>query len=243
VEGDLTLGANSSVYIEIDGTTIGTEYDRLDVSGNFGLAGTLNVSIGSGFTPDLGNSFNALGFETVSGSFTTINGLNIGGGLVLDTIWESTYLALDVVSAGAPPGETITWTGAGDGTNWVDGSNWDLGRAPAALDTVVVTLDGGYTVSMAADATVARLVLSDAANNGTQVLTVTQGATLRVDSAATVAERTKVPICRLLGLRSSMAGRWWDRVQRSSLQVRRSQSAPVAEPHSSTGVRSRTTAR
>ncbi len=37
VEGDLTLGASSTVFVEIDGTTIGTEYDRLDVSGNLAL--------------------------------------------------------------------------------------------------------------------------------------------------------------------------------------------------------------
>ncbi len=185
VEGNLTLGVNSTVYIEIDGTTVASEYDRLDVSGNLGLTGTLDITMG--FTPSLGNSFNVLGFGTVSGSFTSINGLNIGGGLELDPIWETTYLALDVIESAPAAGATINWTGAGDGTSWEDPSNWDLGRLPAALDTVYIAVDASYTVSLTSDATVANLTLSNSDNIATQVLEVAQGVTLQIDSVGYVA--------------------------------------------------------
>ena len=180
VEGDLTLGASSTVFVEINGTTAGTEYDHLNVVGNLVVAGTLDITMG--FTPSLGNSFNVLDFVTVSGSFTTINGLNIGNGMQLDPIWETNTLALDVVSA--TPAGTISWTGAGDGSNWSDPTNWNLGRIPNTTDTVTITLDGIYTVDV--DATTTVYALEVGGTTGTQTLSIGAGQTLTVDSAATI---------------------------------------------------------
>ncbi len=48
--------------------------------------------------------------------------------------------------------QTITWTGAGDGTNWEDANNWDLLTVPSISNDVIVlegdVLTGGNTISI-----------------------------------------------------------------------------------------------
>ena len=46
------------------------------------------------------------------------------------------------------PGERIIWTGA-TSTDWTDGSNWDLGRAPVETDDVLVRSAGSYDPTLA----------------------------------------------------------------------------------------------
>lgn len=38
---------------------------------------------------------------------------------------------------------TITWTGAGDGTNWNDASNWDSNAVPTSVDEAKFTGNSG----------------------------------------------------------------------------------------------------
>lgn len=42
--------------------------------------------------------------------------------------------------------QTITWTGAGDGTNWSDSNNWDLLQVPNTSNDVIVP--GGSTITI-----------------------------------------------------------------------------------------------
>lgn len=70
--GDLSLISGSTVNIEINGTTVGTQYDQLNVTGTVNLGNaTLNVT--TGFTPVAGNSFvivNNDGSDAVTGTFS-----------------------------------------------------------------------------------------------------------------------------------------------------------------------------
>lgn len=47
-------------------------------------------------------------------------------------------------------GQTITWTGAGDGTNWSDHNNWDLTTIPTATNDVVIPDGSTLTINVAA---------------------------------------------------------------------------------------------
>ena len=47
-------------------------------------------------------------------------------------------------------GQTITWTGAGDGLNWEDAANWDLGFVPTLSNDVVIA-SAGVQISSAAE--------------------------------------------------------------------------------------------
>ena len=73
--GDLTLGDNNTLYIEIGGTIAGSEYDRVEVDGFAALEGTLDVTLINGFSPAPGDNF---GFLMASGGFdASFSSLNL----------------------------------------------------------------------------------------------------------------------------------------------------------------------
>jgi filamentous hemagglutinin family protein len=71
IVGNLNLGSTSTTLIELGGTTQGTNYDFINVTGNVALDGTLNVSLFGGFTGVAGNQFDIIssGTNTMTGSF------------------------------------------------------------------------------------------------------------------------------------------------------------------------------
>ncbi|MBX3651318.1 MAG: filamentous hemagglutinin N-terminal domain-containing protein [Burkholderiales bacterium] len=73
IAGDLTLGAGSTLNIELGGTTQGVNYDLLQVTGAATLDGTLNVSLFGGFTGADGDLFDFMTYASRTGDFATIN--------------------------------------------------------------------------------------------------------------------------------------------------------------------------
>jgi filamentous hemagglutinin family protein len=90
VVGALTFSPTSTLLIELGGTTQGTNYDFVNVTGNVALDGTLNVSLFGGFTGIAGNQFDIIssGTNTMTGAFAnsifpagyTISQGIVGGG-------------------------------------------------------------------------------------------------------------------------------------------------------------------
>ena len=71
-EGDYTQQSTGQLSIQLGGTSPGSTYDQLDVSGNVNLSGALNVSFVNGFTSSPGQVFTIirnLGSNPVTGSF------------------------------------------------------------------------------------------------------------------------------------------------------------------------------
>ena len=73
MQGDYTQQSAGVLEIQLGGTTAGTEYDQLTVTGTATMAGTLNVSLIDGFIPQVGDSFTILPYGTRSGGFSTLN--------------------------------------------------------------------------------------------------------------------------------------------------------------------------
>ncbi len=73
IDGDYTQLATGSLAIQITGLTPGSEYDRLAVTGDAALAGSLAIIL-DGFSPSLGDSF----------AIMSIGGSLIDAGYVLD---------------------------------------------------------------------------------------------------------------------------------------------------------------
>lgn len=81
--GNVTFSAGSTFAVALNGTTAGTSYDQLNVTGKVNLAGaTLNVNLA--FTPAIGTAFTLIqhdGTDTVIGTFA---GLAQGATFVLN---------------------------------------------------------------------------------------------------------------------------------------------------------------
>jgi hypothetical protein len=75
---NLTLGSTATVTMELNGTTRGTEYDGVDVTGALSYAGTLDITVGSEFLTG-GETFSLFTFGSQSGDFSAVNLLGAYG--------------------------------------------------------------------------------------------------------------------------------------------------------------------
>jgi hypothetical protein len=127
ITGGYTQGASAMFNVEIGGLDPGTQFDKLAVSGNAMLNGTLAIALTKGFVPSLGQSFEVMTFATRSGDFTTVTGTGIDGGLVFVKNTGATNVIL-VVGQGMGGTATVTPT-----------------RTPTATATATPTQTSGVT--------------------------------------------------------------------------------------------------
>jgi fibronectin-binding autotransporter adhesin len=83
INGNYSQRAGGTLAIEIAGTTAGSQYDRLVVTGAAALSGTLALSFLNGFTPNNSDSFRVITFASRSGSFNAITAAGLVGHSVL----------------------------------------------------------------------------------------------------------------------------------------------------------------
>jgi hypothetical protein len=67
----VAFDATAELSIELGGTTPGSQFDQLTVSGDATLGGQLTVSLIDGFSPSAGQTFTILTAEAVAGAFTS----------------------------------------------------------------------------------------------------------------------------------------------------------------------------
>jgi hypothetical protein len=97
VGGAVSQAPAGAVDIEIGGLTADSQYDRLAASGAAALDGTLNLSLIDGFVPVLGATFDVLTCGSRTGTFATVNGLGIGGGLRFQVSYATNKVTVTVV--------------------------------------------------------------------------------------------------------------------------------------------------
>ncbi len=98
IGGNYTQTAAGSLDIEIGGTTLGTQYDRLDVAGTATLAGKLNVQFINGFAPAAGDAFPVLLYSGRTGTFSTVTGLETSSAVALTPNYNANNLTLGAVA-------------------------------------------------------------------------------------------------------------------------------------------------
>ena len=116
--------SNSIMAIEVNGTGMpGVNFDQIVVNGTATLGGTLTLSIN--FTPVNGNQVTILSATTVTGTFSTVNGLL--------TNWHLNYSANAVVLT---YDNRNTWTG-NISTDWNNTGNWTAGVPTITSDITI----------------------------------------------------------------------------------------------------------
>ena len=101
-----TQQSAGALDIAIDGAAAGTKYDQLSVTKGATLGGTLNISLGAGFTPTVGETFTILTASTVSDTFATVNGLAINGSEHFTITYNAGSVVLKVVAGALPASST-----------------------------------------------------------------------------------------------------------------------------------------
>jgi hypothetical protein len=101
VTGAYSQSAAGALDVTIGGKTAGTQFDQLNVSSIATLNGTLNISLASGFTPAVGNTFDILNASSVTGTFTKVNGLSINSSEHFTVTYNGNDVILTVASGAA----------------------------------------------------------------------------------------------------------------------------------------------
>ncbi len=116
IEGNYTQQSTGVLDIQLGGTTAGTEYDQLTVTGTASLAGTLKVSLIDDFLPQGDDSFTIVPYDTRSGDFSTLN-------LPEEYRWDIEYASSGVVLT-VLEGGSISGTVTCDSTHTVFVDLW-----------------------------------------------------------------------------------------------------------------------
>jgi fibronectin-binding autotransporter adhesin len=98
ITGTYTQGTGGSLDIDVGGTTAGTQFDQLTVSGAASLNGTMNLDLINSFVPTIGETFDILNASSVTGTFATVNGTGINGSEHFSVLYNSNNVTLDVVA-------------------------------------------------------------------------------------------------------------------------------------------------
>jgi hypothetical protein len=106
VSGSYTQTSDGTLRTEVGGTTPGTQYDRLVVTGPATLAGTLAGDTISGFAPALGQSFQVVTCGPCSGTFGSVTSTGLPSGRTYAASQTGSATSLVVVAGGPPPDTT-----------------------------------------------------------------------------------------------------------------------------------------
>ena len=98
--GSIALAPASTLIMELGGTSRGGQYDAILASGNLGIGGALNVTLIDGFNPAPGHTFDFFDWNTLSGTFASINLPSLAAGLAWDTSLLYSTGVLKVASPG-----------------------------------------------------------------------------------------------------------------------------------------------
>lgn len=99
--GSFSQTATGQLFMELGGTTAGTEYDQLIVTNTANLLGTLDVTVPDAgrdtYRPKAGDQFDLLTAGTLVGEFDTLNLPSLDPGLFWDVDYQPTSFSLEVV--------------------------------------------------------------------------------------------------------------------------------------------------
>lgn len=106
-----TLTVDGTLKAEINGTTVGTQYDQVAVTGDVTLNGsTSDLNFLLGYAPVTNDSYTIIsndGTDAVSGTFATVNGGSFTAGNMFDATYNSTLYHFQVNYAGGDGNDVV----------------------------------------------------------------------------------------------------------------------------------------
>jgi fibronectin-binding autotransporter adhesin len=137
--GNLSLGGVTA--IEIQGTTLGTQYDNINVTGTVTIAGG-TLSLTGAYVPALGDVFTIVSNDLADAVTGTFAGLPEGATVVFNgATLRVSYIGGtgNDITLTAVSTTNVVWNGAGANNNWSTGLDWVAGVPPASGNTTFVT--------------------------------------------------------------------------------------------------------
>ncbi|MDW8267412.1 MAG: autotransporter-associated beta strand repeat-containing protein, partial [Gemmataceae bacterium] len=138
--GSVTFASGSSFQVRLSGTTLGTQYDQLRVTGSVDLTGALLIGT-LAFTTSFGQTFTLIdndGTDPVVGTFANVpdpSNFTFGSPTFTFTVQYNGGDGNDVVLIANAPRRT--WDGGGTNDFWTNPVNWVGDVAPNPNDILV----------------------------------------------------------------------------------------------------------
>jgi hypothetical protein len=104
---DYHQSSSATLVAEIRGRAAGTKYGQLQIGGTAYLDGILRIETTS-FAPVSNDTFDIVSYSSRSGSFGSVQGASISGGLVYRAHYRQSGIRLVVEPPAAPPSRAIT---------------------------------------------------------------------------------------------------------------------------------------
>ena len=132
IDGNYSQGPDATLEIEVEGTVLG-QFDKVDISGDLTLDGTLKIKFLNNYTPAMGQAFRIIEAGSISGEFATVEVDGLSTGFIMDT--SELYTKGSIRITGTPDlsnnVDAVTGTSSGlDSVEgnleiWLDGKNID----------------------------------------------------------------------------------------------------------------------
>ncbi|HET6884554.1 MAG TPA: hypothetical protein VFI31_30650, partial [Pirellulales bacterium] len=153
VTGNYTQTSTGTLAVDIGGTTVGTQYDRLAIGGTASMSGSFNSRLVNGFSPSGGQSFTPLTYGSFSGGYSA-NSVYIQSVVGTAVLPANPVLGATSMTISAQTTGTDYWTGNAHDGLWATAGNWSHGtptggtqQVPVATDDVVIG-SGFSTISL-----------------------------------------------------------------------------------------------
>jgi hypothetical protein len=164
--GDVTFSFSATLVTEIGGLTPCTEHDQIDVANQLTInSATLEVVLINGFMPAFGDSFDIMDWDSITGSFGTID--TSAASLPAPLTWDTSQLhvtgelVVDVVHY--MDGDLAPWENPDGLINAADvviASQLVVGRrTPGALQYAHGDMDGNGVINVADQLLITKAVL------------------------------------------------------------------------------------
>jgi fibronectin-binding autotransporter adhesin len=159
ITGSYTELSTATMNAFIGGATVGTQYSQLQVGSTASLAGTLTVTLASGFTPAIGSTFTVLKAGTVTGTFSNST-IAINTSEHFAVSYTSTGVVLTVVSGaasksgGLPRPSVAAAVPAKGRPVLISGLRHGIGGTPRSSNHIIAT--GTENIRARSDAILAR---------------------------------------------------------------------------------------
>ncbi|MBX9630635.1 MAG: hypothetical protein K2X67_08960 [Burkholderiales bacterium] len=156
ISGNLVLGANSVLDIEVAGLNRGTEYDAIDVSGTATLGGSVNVIRFGTYTETAGDVLRVVTAQGgLSGVFAPVSGV---------VAWNQQNNARNAYLQAISNDPIVVWSLNNSGA-WNIAANWlevatGATRLPTANDLVIIDQPGNLGISITTGAQAAKRLFS-----------------------------------------------------------------------------------
>ena len=145
IAGNYTQSGSGILDIDLGGTTAGTNYDVLNISGLATLGGTLDVDAIGTYKPTAGQQYDILNYGSESGAFTSVD-CTFSNGDGCTIAYDGTEAILTITAAPAPASASLT-SASGAPARWTRsasllGSGTGLTHEPSAILTPAESCSG-----------------------------------------------------------------------------------------------------